>query len=131
MVSSGRLVLTAIMAACVGAVLGGVAFGVGVYLANYTDMLAPFYRSGAVAGFFTGAAYALLGRYGSPRSDREWGRCLIPALFGAIALFGLLSIPRGGIDSRDALIMSASWLCGSSLLLFGVRRTIRGPMNAV
>lgn len=115
--SIATLLLLSGIAGIVGAAAGAVVFGLGVYLASYSDRLMPFYQAGALAGLVPTFAYTLLSRWNRNRPDRVALRIGVAALLGTVVLWGEMSSRPLAMSLSERTVASLLWLIGSVVVL--------------
>jgi hypothetical protein len=116
------LVLASVIAGAIGAVLGALVLGLGVYFASYSDRLMPFYFAGALAGLATSIAYTFLKVWSKDQLLRQHVRSTLAVLIGTLVVWVELGSSAIGMSLGERAAMSLLWLCvGGVLLLFAGR----------
>jgi hypothetical protein len=131
-VSVVALLFTVVMAGAAGTALGALAFGLGVYLAGFTDMLLPFYSAGARAGLATSVVYTILRPWSQALLPKERVRSVLAAVVGTFVLWMKMSAPDIGMSLSERAVAGLSWLGAVTLLLLFIgwmngRRVARRP----
>ncbi len=98
-----------------GAPLGAFGLSTGLYLANFTDRLAPFYRGGAIGGFSGCAAYAILSLWDSKRSiARRWFG--LPPIIGTVVLWVVLMRDIPDMTGAETATVCVGWFVVTAVI---------------
>lgn len=129
--SMPRFIGATMIAVAAGAAVGAILLGIGVYLLSISDRLLPFYRTGAIAGMITSAAFSLLRVWSAGARSRSLTRSVCASLLGVLPLWLRLSVPEFGMSIYELFISCVLWTIVWIALLQLFGRKERGSDSAI